>query len=85
MTNDIDRAQLVQSAALEHNLPNELAEALKGETSEEIEAHAKVLAKFASVEPADDPELSGGLDPLGDPDGEFDALAAARRARAQRW
>lgn len=77
------RDLLVENVALRHKLPDELADALKGETKEELEAHAKVLAKFATPEPSNDPDLGGGLDPNENPDG-FDAKAEAQKMRKQR-
>lgn len=79
------KALLVENVALKFKLPDDLAEALKGETREELEAHAKVLAKYApSVDDSDDPDLSGGLDPSGD-SGNFDPVKAAREARRTRY
>ncbi|GAA4726368.1 hypothetical protein GCM10023350_06380 [Nocardioides endophyticus] len=40
---------LVENVALRFGLPEELAEALKGDTRGELEAHARVLARFAPV------------------------------------
>lgn len=71
------RALLVENVALKHSLPEELADALKGDTREELEAHAKVLAKFVPVEPEEDPDLEGGLD-AGKPGSGFDPKATAR-------
>lgn len=60
-------------------LPPDLAARLRGATKAELEADAKVLQKFA---PAQDPEnLSGGLDPNNDDDGEMDPRVLARRHR----
>lgn len=73
------RALLVENVALAHGLPADLADALKGETREELEAHAKTLQKYApSNEGGSDPEVRGGLDPTDDPDGTFDPRAEAR-------
>lgn len=78
-------ALVVENVALKHKLPDDLAAALKGATREELEAHAAVLAKYVPAEAGDDPDLKGGLDPSGDPDGAFDPVKAARQARANRW
>lgn len=76
---------VVENVALKFNLPEDLATALKGATREELEAHAKVLQKYApKAEPSDDPALGGGLNPLDD-DESFDPVKAARSARANRW
>lgn len=67
-----------------HPLPEELAALLKGDTREELEAHAKALSKFVTPEPSDDDgDLDGGLDPS-DRDGSFDPRAEAKRIRARR-
>jgi hypothetical protein len=78
-----ERALLIENVALKHNLPNELAELLKGETREALEEHAKVLAKFApksnegdEVPPGD---LDGGLNPGND--GNDDGLDPRERYR----
>ncbi|MBB3044896.1 hypothetical protein [Nocardioides soli] len=85
MTDDYDtHALLIENVALKHKLPDELADALKGDTREELDAHAAVLAKFApqSDEDAyeDDPPLEGG----GMRQPTWDPLAEARAARARR-
>ena len=79
------RALLVENVALKHKLPEDLADALRGDTREELEAHAKKLAKYAPVDDSEDPELRGGLDPSGDSDGGFDPEEYARQMRKQRW
>ena len=40
-------ALLVENVGLRYQLPSELAEALKGESIEGLEQHARVLARFA--------------------------------------
>jgi len=77
------RALVVENVALKHNLPDDLAAALKGDTREELEAHAKVLAKYAPAEETEGPDVSGGLTP-GDEDGPFDAKAELRKIRGAR-
>jgi hypothetical protein len=77
------RTLLVENVALAHGLPADLAEALKGETREELEAHAKKLQKYAPA-PGADPELGGGLDPTTDPNGAYDPAQRAKEIRAQR-
>lgn len=78
------RSLLVENVALKHRLPDELAEALKGDTREELEAHAKKLAKFAPSEVRqEDPDVSGGLNP-DEGEGVFDAQAALKAAREAR-
>lgn len=60
-----ERSLLIENVALKHSLPAELAELLKGETREELETHAKALAKFAPKGEDDVPpgDLNGGLNP----------------------
>lgn len=79
------RALLVENVALKHRLPDDLASALRGDSREELEAHAKVLSKYVPDEgPSKDPEnLSGGLNPSDD-DESFDPAAIARRNRKSR-
>ena len=80
-----ERALVMENVALKHGLPDDLAAALKGNTREELEAHAKVLAKYAPVqEETPDPEnLRGGLDP--DQGGDsFDAKAELAKVRRRR-
>lgn len=79
---DLERSLTVTKVAAEHKLPPELAELLKGNTPEELAAHAKALAKFAPAEEVPE-HLSGGLDPS-DSDQSFDPVAAAKKARTQR-
>lgn len=62
----LERQVLVNSVARKYHLPDDLAEVLQGDTEKELTAHAKKLAKYASVEEPQD--LSGGLTP-GDGDG----------------
>lgn len=71
-----------ENVALKFNLPSDLADALKGDSREELEAHAKVLSKYAPA-PSSGGTPRGGLDPQDDSD-EQDleaAVAAARKAR----
>lgn len=79
----LERRVLISDVAQAHKLPPELADALKGDTKEELEAHAKVLAKFAPAPRVPD-DLSGGLDPSGkkdDGDPVKAAMAAVQRRR----
>lgn len=79
-------ALVVENVALKYKLPDDLAAALKGESREELEVHAKVLSKYVpSTGDGNDPDLGGGLDPTGDADGAFDPQKAAQAARANRW
>lgn len=80
-----NRNLLVENVALRNNLPDELASALKGETREELEAHAKILAKFVPAEPTEDPVVRGGLEPGEGEDAPFDALKIVREMRNRRF
>lgn len=80
---DEAHAMLVENVALKHGLPEDLAAALKGETRDELEAHAKVLAKYAPSNEEEEPEGDGGLNPKGG-GGAFDPVEHARQARASR-
>ena len=71
-----------ENVAKAHGLPDDLAELLKGETREDLEAHAKKLAKYAPVERIE-PELSGGLDPQVEPDENLSPGELALKHR--RW
>lgn len=84
----LERELLVTKVAKKHNLPDDLADALKGEDEKALEEHATRLAKFApkAEEPKVDPEtLSGGLNPSDSDDANFDPVAEAQRARASRY
>jgi len=77
-----ERSLLIENVALKHSLPAELAELLKGETREELEAHATALAKFAPKQESDDVppgDLNGGLNPGSD--GSDDGLSPRERVR----
>lgn len=83
-----ERDLIVENVALKHKLPEELAEVLRGDTREELEAHAEKLAKF--VTPGGDgpsaDELRGGLNPSGDRDADPDdpgELAAQYSSRGR--
>lgn len=82
-----EKANLVrENVALKFKLPKELADALKGATREELEAHAEVLKKFAPDDDDEPDSLSGGLTPGGgDPEGNDPRTLAKkygpRRAR----
>ncbi|WP_028472118.1 hypothetical protein [Nocardioides alkalitolerans] len=75
---------LVENIALKHKLPDDLREVLKGDTREELEAHAAKLAKYAPSDESDDPDLSGGLAGA-DGGGGFDPVKTARALRSNRF
>ena len=77
---EADVALARERVARAHNLPDELAELLKGSTEDELKAHAQTLQKFARPGRGGDPR--GGLDPQDEPDtgtasDAADALIAA--------
>lgn len=65
-----------------YGLPDEMRQVLAGKTTEEVEAHAKILSKFVPNSRVDIDDLSGGLNP-GSDEGTLDprALAAKHRRR----
>ncbi|MEV7282586.1 hypothetical protein [Streptomyces sp. NPDC093111] len=75
----LERSLLVTRVAGKFELPEILADALKGDTPEELEAHAKALQ--ALVAPPVAPTLSGGLTPADEDDGEMDPRKLARLTR----
>lgn len=78
-----ERELLVERVANAHKLPQELAELLKGNTKEELEEHAKTLARFvpaASATPPEPDRLAGGLDGA-EADEPFDPVKQAAKAR----
>jgi hypothetical protein len=81
----LERELTVSTLARRYGLPDDLANSLKemtGKTPQELEAHAKVLQKYAA--PAEPVVLSGGLDPADDGDTETDPRALARRYGGRR-
>lgn len=86
-----EHALVVENVALKHKLPDDLAkvlgEASAGKSREELDAHAKTLAKYAPKddEGPDPDDLEGGLGGGNDDDGSFDPTAHAKKIRAQRW
>lgn len=72
-----------QEAATKHGLSITAAGALRGETPEALEEHAKLLASLSAA-PASHSAPSGGLSPSSEDDGEMDPRALARLARGRR-
>ena len=66
-----------------YNLPDALTALLKGTSREELETHAKSLQLLIAAPPATG-DLSGGLTPNSDEDGESNPLALAKRANRTR-
>ena len=78
----LEHSILRSAIATKHDLPADLADALKGATEAELEAHAKMLAKYTgTVAPTD---LNGGLDPSDKDDGEMDPGKLARKHSTRR-
>lgn len=78
---NLERSILVSKVANKHGLPQDLADVLKGADEAELEAHAKVLKKFAAAAKAEPESLGGGLDPSTEDDGELDPRKLARHSR----
>lgn len=79
----LEKTILVNSVATKYDLPEALAARLKGDTAEELEADAKLLAQFAVTEEPD--VLRGGLNPSASDGETFDPVAASRKARTRRY
>lgn len=79
---ELARERDVAKVARKYKLPDELAEVVQGSTPEEMDAHAKKLARFAG-KPAPE-SLGGGLDPDED-QSEFDPVAVVKRNRSTRF
>lgn len=83
-----NHALVVENVALKHRLPEDLAQVLAdasaGKDREALEAHAKVLAKYAPADEEDESNPSGGLNPEDGGDGGFDPVKRARELRKQR-
>ncbi|MFF4528175.1 hypothetical protein ACFY1P_02785 [Streptomyces sp. NPDC001407] len=76
---ELERSMLRASVARRFELPDDLADALRGEDEAALETHAKVLAKYI---PAPLPQsLGGGLTPDDGGDGEMDPRKLARLSR----
>ncbi|WP_394615889.1 hypothetical protein JNUCC0626_40165 [Lentzea sp. JNUCC 0626] len=76
---ELETSLLRSSVARKYDLPDELAERLRGSTAEEMESDAKALQKFAG--PVTPESLGGGLTPDSTDDGEMDPRKLARRTR----
>lgn len=73
-----------ENVALRFKLPDDVAATLHGKSKDELEAHAKVLAKYI-VSNDGDPEYQGGLDPDSDTGGSDDVAATVKRVRQNRY
>ncbi|OII68280.1 hypothetical protein [Streptomyces sp. CC77] len=76
---ELERSVLRASVARKYELPDDLADALRGDDEAALVAHAQVLAKYIPV-PAP-PPLGGGLTPDDGGDGEMDPRKLARLTR----
>lgn len=61
----LEREILVRDVAESANLPLEMRQFLQGNTKEELEQSAQVLAKYAPAKKNPESDLSGGLTPSG--------------------
>ncbi|WNV90304.1 hypothetical protein [Umezawaea sp. Da 62-37] len=75
----LEEQLLREQVARKYELPDELAELLKGKTASELEAVAKTLQKYAPA--TESVVLGGGLTPDDGDDGEMDPRKLARRTR----
>jgi hypothetical protein len=76
LARSVDHMKIVRK----YELPDDLAAQVRGSTAEEMEAAAKVLAKYAKVEVVSFAGKGGGLNPTQDPDDEMDPRKLAQRA-----
>lgn len=72
--------------AIKYKLPEDLAAVLKGSTREELEAHAKVLAKYAPADDSEPKDVEGGLSPItgGGGPGTMNPAQLAKQHRIRR-
>jgi len=77
-----ERELMVERAG--RGLPDELRALLKGNTEDELKAHAAVLMKFAPAQEAPPEKLSGGLNAGSGGGDDFDVKEIARKARLGR-
>ncbi|MGC4928072.1 hypothetical protein [Streptomyces sp. DT117] len=75
----LERSLLTAKVAAKYELPELLTDALKGDTAEDLEAHAKALQGLLASSPPE--SLGGGLDPTDGDDGELDPRKLARLVR----
>lgn len=80
---ELEHEILRRDVATDVGLPKALAARLNGSTKEELEADAKSLLALVST-PQEPERLGGGLDPS-DTSDDFDPVAAARKARRNRY
>lgn len=78
----LERELARERVAREFNLPNELAERLRGDSEDELKADARALQKFARPARGGSDDPKGGLDPSTEPDA-FDPKAEAQRVLRQ--
>ncbi|WP_326554668.1 hypothetical protein [Micromonospora sp. NBC_01813] len=80
---NLERELMVERAG--RGLPEELRSVLKGNTEEELKAHAAVLMKFVPTSKVAPPEkLGGGLNAGGGGGDDFDVKDVARQIRLGR-
>lgn len=78
----LERELMVERAG--RGLPDELRAVLKGDTEEELKAHAAVLMKYAPAQEAPPEKLGGGLNAGSGGGDDFDVKEIARKARLGR-
>lgn len=79
---ELERNLLTTKVATKYDLPDDLAERLRGNTPEELEADAKRLASLLG--PKEPERLSGGLSPDDGPAEETDPRKLRQRGRGAR-
>jgi len=77
----LEKSILVNKVAGKHKLNAVLSDRLRGDTEEELEADAILLASTAAFVAPVPEALEGGLNPSEDPDGDMDPRELATRFR----
>lgn len=83
LTDDLKASELTRvrdKVALKHNLPDDIAELLKGDSEDDLEAHAKTLAKHVKTDKSADADADS--DAAGESKGESDQSDNAADANA---
>lgn len=80
-----EREVLREQVARRFALPDDLAALLQGDGADQLEQHAKTLAKYAPQASFDAAAARGGLDPADEGDDDLDPVALAARVRAGRY
>jgi len=80
-----EREVLREQVARRYALPDDLAALLQGDGPEQLESHAKTLAKYATTNDFEAPAARGGLDPVDSGGDDLDPGGGAKRIRAARY